>query len=147
LAQKIYCRGICTADCSWRGSGRVGGNILEKFKNPCMVCSKRGHVRINAHSRQVHVRRKGNGRAGEDFDVIGSLTPKEFDLLQVMVSRQNYVLTRDSLLVTVWGGAEKSFPRTVDKHIETLRSKMGNAAQYIVTVSGVGYKFSEEDGV
>ena len=63
--------------------------------------------------------------------------------MQLMVSRPNHVWTREGLLTVVWGAADKSFPRTVDKHVETLRHKLGPAAAYIKTVPGVGYKFDE----
>jgi DNA-binding response OmpR family regulator len=72
-----------------------------------------------------------------------SLTRKEFAILRVLAGRQGEVVTREELLTEVWG--YESFPttRTVDTHIGTLRSKLGNqgsSPERLVTVHGVGYK-------
>ncbi|MFW5787905.1 MAG: winged helix-turn-helix domain-containing protein, partial [Halanaerobiales bacterium] len=70
------------------------------------------------------------------------LTPKEFDLLWVMASTAKKVFTRDELLQKVWGYNYFGDVRTVDTHIKSLRNKLGEeAARYIKTVWGVGYKF------
>lgn len=72
------------------------------------------------------------------------LAPKEFALLQLMLMRPDHVWTREALLDIVWGKSGDVFPRTVDKHIETLRQKLGPAAPFVQTVSGAGYRFNEE---
>ena len=74
------------------------------------------------------------------------LTPKEFDLLLLLVQHKGKVLTRDMLLEQVWGYDYGGETRTVDVHIRRLRQKMGedpSRPRYIHTVHGVGYKVEE----
>ncbi|NLM87484.1 MAG: response regulator transcription factor, partial [Syntrophomonadaceae bacterium] len=74
------------------------------------------------------------------------LTPKEFELLCLMVSHQGKVFTREALLEKVWGYEYSGDTRTVDVHIRHLRQKLGddsNYPDYIETVRGVGYRFVE----
>ncbi|MEN6459807.1 MAG: response regulator transcription factor [Syntrophomonas sp.] len=76
------------------------------------------------------------------------LTPKEFDLLTLLVSNQGKVFTREALLEKVWGYEYTGDTRTVDVHIRHLRQKLGddsNFPDYIETVRGVGYRFIETD--
>ncbi len=69
------------------------------------------------------------------------LTPKEFELLKLLMSNPNKVMTRDMLLNKIWGYDYFGDTRTVDVHIRRLRSKI--PADFITTVRGVGYKFEE----
>ncbi|MDI3547853.1 MAG: two-component system, OmpR family, alkaline phosphatase synthesis response regulator PhoP [Halanaerobiales bacterium] len=68
-----------------------------------------------------------------------NLTPKEFDLLKLLLVNAGKVLTRDLLLERIWGYEYTGDTRTVDVHIRRLRKKIGE--DYISTVRGVGYKF------
>lgn len=71
------------------------------------------------------------------------LTPKEYDLLTFLVSRPGQVLTREEILVEVWG-SEHLDARSVDVHVRYLREKLGKAAAaYIKTVWGKGYRFGD----
>ncbi|MCU1452554.1 MAG: DNA-binding response regulator [Acidimicrobiales bacterium] len=65
------------------------------------------------------------------------LTPTEFDLLVCLAERPGRVLTRDRLLVEVWGYRDGSGARTVDSHVRALRRKLGDGV--VRTVHGVGY--------
>jgi phosphate regulon transcriptional regulator PhoB len=71
------------------------------------------------------------------------LTPKEFDLLHVLLEAAGRVLTREHLLTRVWGyaHADEIESRTVDVHVRRLRAKLGPEGQRIATVKGVGYRF------
>jgi DNA-binding response OmpR family regulator len=74
------------------------------------------------------------------------LTAKEFDLLLYFASRPGRVFTRSQLLDTVWGYGHDGYEHTVNSHINRLRAKIEeNPSQprYILTVWGVGYKFTE----
>lgn len=72
-----------------------------------------------------------------------NLTPKEFDLLALMVTNTERVYTRDQLLDLVWGMEYIGGTRTVDIHIQRVRKKMGNDYQDLLqTVHGIGYKAS-----
>lgn len=69
------------------------------------------------------------------------LTPKEFDLLYLLLSNTEKVYERDQLLNLVWGIDYAGGTRTVDIHVQRLRSKLGEPYQQLIqTVYGIGYK-------
>ena len=69
------------------------------------------------------------------------LTPKEFDILGLMISHPGRVYTREQLLDLIWGLEYFGDTRTVDIHIQRVRKKLGeDMADIIQTVYGVGYK-------
>ena len=72
------------------------------------------------------------------------LTLKEFELLNLLMSRQGIVFTRAQLLDEIWGYGFDGESRTVDVHVRTLRQKLGEAGNYIETVRGIGYKIGGE---
>ncbi len=69
-----------------------------------------------------------------------TLTYKEYELLSHLILNNGLVMTRDMLMISVWGTDFKGESRTVDVHIRTLRQKLGDAGKYIETVRNVGYK-------
>lgn len=73
------------------------------------------------------------------------LPRKEFELLALLMSKPENVITRDSIFTSVWGNDIIVGDRTIDVHIRKLREKIGE--DYIKTVKGVGYKFSEKDAI
>ena len=74
-----------------------------------------------------------------------TLTLKEFELLCFLFKNNGMVLTRDEILSHIWGYEFDGESRTVDVHIRTLRSKLGDAGKYIETVRGIGYKMGGRD--
>ena len=72
-----------------------------------------------------------------------TLTLKEFELLRLFAENKGVVFTRDQLLVHIWGVDYIGETRTVDVHIGTLRTKLGDAGELIETVRGVGYRMEE----
>jgi DNA-binding response OmpR family regulator len=118
-----------------------------------------GAAQLDARIRAV-LRRLGDDRADEPITIgklilaprareasLGGvpldLSPKEFDLLHYLATRQGEVVSKRDLLTEVWrvpyGGADK----TVDVHLSWLRRKLGESAQhprYLHTVRGVGVK-------
>lgn len=72
-----------------------------------------------------------------------ALTHKEYDLLLLLVKNKGRVFSRDELLQKVWGYDFSGESRTVDVHIRTLRAKLGDSGDLIMTVRGVGYKAGE----
>ena len=93
-----------------------------------------GDVVMDVGTRRVTVR---------DREV--TLSPKEFDLLKVLLSHPGRVLGRDFLLNQVWGEDFFGDTRTLDVHIRWLREKIEqdpSKPEYIQTVHGVGYRFS-----
>jgi DNA-binding response OmpR family regulator len=67
------------------------------------------------------------------------LSPREFDLLEVLIKNQNIALSRDKLLELAWGYDYMGETRTVDNHIQKLRSKLGWESR-IKTVYKLGYR-------
>lgn len=90
-----------------------------------------GPLRVDLAQRLVGV----DGRLVE-------LTPKEFDLLALLVHHPGRAFARDYLMEKVWGEETGSSDRTVDTHILRLRKKLGPVADRIETVWSVGYRFS-----
>ncbi len=68
------------------------------------------------------------------------LTFKEYELLRLFLSNLGIVLTRETIMETVWGTDFMGESRTVDMHIKTLRRKLKEAGSLIITVRNVGYK-------
>ena len=75
-----------------------------------------------------------------------TLTLKEYQLLEELMTQPGFIFSRDQLLDSIWGYSFHGETRTVDVHIRTLRKKLGEAAKYIKTVRGVGYKVSSQGG-
>ena len=71
------------------------------------------------------------------------LTLREFDLLEYLMRKPGIVFSREALLQSVWGWDFDGGSRTVDVHVQTLRQKLGDHADRIETVRGVGYRFSD----
>jgi DNA-binding response OmpR family regulator len=71
------------------------------------------------------------------------LTATEFKLLAVLAQRRGRVQSREQLLRDVWEYNNLVDTRTVDTHMRRLREKLGQAAKYLDTVRGVGYRFVE----
>lgn len=71
---------------------------------------------------------------------VTTLTYKEFELLTMLLKNQETVLSRDTILQTIWGYDFDGESRTVDVHVRTLRQKLGEAGVLIETVRGFGYK-------
>lgn len=104
------------------GAKEENSNIIEQ-----------GNLKINMESHTVTV--------GEDKV---NLTLKEFEILHLFMQNTDRVFTRDELLSSVWGMNYTGETRTVDVHIGTLRTKIGEYGKRIETVRGVGYRFRSE---
>jgi len=70
------------------------------------------------------------------------LARKEFEILQLLVSRPNKVFTREEIFTRIWGEDVIVGDRTIDVHIRRIREKVGT--DRIRTIKGVGYKYEEE---
>jgi two-component system phosphate regulon response regulator PhoB len=68
------------------------------------------------------------------------LTPTEYRLLVTLAERRGRVQARGHLLETVWEAAPDIQTRTVDMHVQRLRTKLGGAGDLIETVRGFGYR-------
>lgn len=75
-------------------------------------------------------------------DEIIDLTKKEFELLMMLFKNRGTILTREQLLIGVWGMEYDGVERTVDTHIRRLREKVGTSIVH--TKRGVGYTIENE---
>ena len=69
------------------------------------------------------------------------LTPKEYELLIYFIENSIIALSREQLLLNIWGYDFYGDDRTIDTHIKMLRNNLGKYRDLIVTVRSVGYKF------
>jgi two-component system, OmpR family, phosphate regulon response regulator PhoB len=81
--------------------------------------------------------------SGEALD----LTPTEYRLLTTLLERRGRVQTRRQLLEAVWEVTANIATRTVDMHVQRLRNKLGDQADWIETVRGFGYRFRTDPPV
>ena len=73
------------------------------------------------------------------------LTATEYKLLLVLLERRGRVQTRPQLLETVWDAQPDIQTRTVDMHVQRLRTKLGPVGDQIETVRGFGYRFKSPE--
>ncbi len=94
-----------------------------------------------------------NGKFEIDYDSnvvkinnqIIHLTPSEFKILSLLTQNPNKVFTRDNIISLGFNDNYDGYDRTIDSHIKNLRSKIESDPsnpKYIITVRGVGYRFS-----
>jgi DNA-binding response OmpR family regulator len=70
------------------------------------------------------------------------LTRKEYELLALLVQNAGDIVSREDLLMRIWGYNSEIRTRTLDVHIRRLRKKLGPYAElYIETIFGIGYRF------
>jgi two-component system, OmpR family, phosphate regulon response regulator PhoB len=86
-----------------------------------------------------------NSMTIKDGDNENALNRKEAAVLKILMERAPQVVSRDELLDAIWGENEYPSNRTVDNIVVRLRSLLGDAAKRIVSVRGIGYKWT--DGV
>ncbi len=99
-------------------------------------------TRIKAGDMAIDVDKRTVGVAGEPVE----LTAREFDLLVQFARHPGRVYTRAQLLDLVWGYGHIGYEHTVNSHINRLRGKIERdpaKPDYVLTVWGVGYKFSD----
>ncbi len=102
-----------------------------------VVVSRNGGIEIDRTKRTVTL---GLKTAGEK--TLENLTPKEFEIFYMLLGSEEAVVSRESLMEEIW--QEKSGhvnSETVDKHVETLRHKLGVYGRNIRTVYGAGYTY------
>ena len=92
-----------------------------------------GPITVNLLSQRVHL----NGR-------LLDLTRTEYRLLLLLAQQHGRVLDRGELLAEVWAAVPDMQTRTVDVHVQRLRSKLGAAGEMIETVRGLGYRLRVE---
>lgn len=84
-----------------------------------------------------------SGYTAKDANGKIDLTPKEIDLLRLLVEHKGLVLTRSQILDDLWGSDTPIIDRTVDVYIRNLRKKL--RLDCIITVKGIGYKYEVDE--
>lgn len=111
-----------------------------------MVSRVKAVLRRTIAKNSAQVLRMGNlemNRSNHIVTVSGKrleLTLKEYEMLRLFLENPGRVYTRDQIFSIVWSADCIVESRTVDVHIGTLRSKLGECGSYIETVRGVGYR-------
>lgn len=108
--------------------------LLRRVKETMFDGMKFAEISLDIHAHQCFI-------ANEEV----MLTALEFRLLRKFLENEGLVLTRDVLLSDVWNMDPKMNTRTVDKHVQRLRNKMGEAGKYILTIRGVGYRLNKKE--
>lgn len=113
---------------------RVKAVLRRKAPNEqAAVPTTYGRLRVDMEGHRVWI---------DEVEVV--LTALEFRLLTTLIARRGRVQTRDALLLDVWGVQPGLTTRTVDTHVRRLRKKLGEAADYVQTLRGVGYRFTTD---
>ena len=96
----------------------------------------KGHLVLDLASQKAYISEHGLREIG--------LTPLELRILYYLACNEGRVISRDRLLSAVWKDSTHVFDRATDKHISSLRQKLGDYSYYIKTITSVGYRFSLE---
>ncbi len=126
--------------------------VTKPFSMPELLARIRAHLRRQGNGSRNGLIRYHFGDVEIDFVKFSatrneqpvSLTPKEFDILRLLISCHGEVVTRDRLLDEVWGYDSYPTTRTVDNHILKLRQKLEEdptSPKYILSIYGEGYRF------
>ena len=94
------------------------------------AASNSGGLKIDAASRQVFI-------DSQSLD----LSPKEYELLAFLAENHGKALSREQILNQVWNYDYYGDLRTVDTHINRLRTKLGDKSALVQTIRGYGYRF------
>lgn len=128
--------------------------VMKPFRVAELLARVRAHLRRRQPSSasevyvfgdvEVEIDKRLVRRAGE----VVELSPREFDLLALLIEREGRALTRDAILAAVWGQSYFGTDRTVDNFINKLRSKLDTTGspRHFLTVRGVGYRFVQDGG-
>lgn len=101
------------------------------------ICSLSGDISLDKARRTLKT-----GIGSKKEKLIETLTPKEFDIFSLLLAHEEEVVSRSYLMEEVWKDKSgKVNTETIDKHVETLRNKLGDYGRRIRTVYGSGYTF------
>ncbi|MBX3035225.1 MAG: response regulator transcription factor [Bdellovibrionaceae bacterium] len=113
---------------------RVEARLAKRGRSPEITF---GELKVNLDHYEVSLTGNGSERPVD-------LTPHELKILIRLVQNRGRVLSRNQLIDEAWGAGVHVEERTVDKHVSSLRKKIGDASSYVKTVPGFGYMFSTE---
>lgn len=111
--------------------------LLSRAKAVLRRSSEEAQDIYRMHGIEVDRKRRAVSADGKEIP----LTFKEFELLYYLIANAGIVLSRERIMIKIWGTDFEGESRTVDMHIKTLRQKLGDASDAIQTIRNVGYKF------
>lgn len=106
--------------------------VLRRVNQTAVTVLTYKTIKMNEGSHRVSV-------SGKTID----LTVKEYDLLRLFLKSPGLAFTRETILSSIWESEYQGETRTVDVHIASLRTKLGEVGESIRTVRGVGYRLEE----
>ena len=133
-ADDYVCKPFRPVELAWRMKALVRTTYSNSAGSRHSPSLQFGSLEIRPDTREVTV-------AGQAVH----LTPKEFDLLLALAQNHERVVSSEWLLLNVWGYDDSIRTRTLDVHINRLRSKIepdSSGPRFIQTVCGVGYSFN-----
>jgi DNA-binding response OmpR family regulator len=117
------------------------GELLARIEAVLRRSNRQHHENqiVNIGNVQLDLRRLKANKNGEPID----LSPREFEILQLLIAHTGETVTREQLLHHIWGEHASLYTRTIDAHITRLRQKIEpNPAhpEFIITAHRVGYR-------
>lgn len=106
---------------------RTRGTVIDE-------CIKLNGLSINCRRMQV----MSQGEAIQ-------LAPMEYKLLMYLIAHKNQVVTREQLIIRLWGYDYEGDERAIDTHVKKLRKALGKEGEAICTIRKVGYRFDEKE--
>lgn len=111
-------------------------------KSLALIKRAKGLVRSNVLTAGTLSLNPNNSKVISDGKEI-RLTATEYDILKLLLENKNTVVTREKIIMTVWGYDCDTDERVLDTHIKNLRKRLGANAKYLKTVVRKGYRIEE----
>lgn len=124
------------------GMGELMARVQARLRTAPQDGAELNHAMFRAGELSIDFQRR-HVKLGEK---LVNLTATEYDLLAFLATNRGRPFSREQLLSSVWGYNSSAYEHTVNTHINRLRQKIESDLanpQYILTVRGVGYRFSE----
>ncbi|MCK5582813.1 MAG: response regulator transcription factor [Elusimicrobiales bacterium] len=105
-----------------------------------VIHTKKGDIKIDINKKTVEL-----GVKTKKAHCLENLTPKEFQIFSILICHEDDIVPRNVILEYIWKEkADTVNSETVDKHVESLRRKLGSHGKKIKTIYGSGYAFKNE---
>jgi DNA-binding response OmpR family regulator len=101
---------------------------LKKYNVEDVIFLTVSNIKMNLNSRQCHIGSR---------EVL--LTPKQFEILKLLIENKNQVVSRQAFMTEIWGHSDIT-PRNVDSQINYLKKKLEGFSGEIMSVPGFGYR-------
>lgn len=127
----------------------VDDYVTKPFKSQILMAKVKRFMQARKHNELSKIYRHQALEVNFEGRIINinneplKLTPKEYSLLEYLIKNRNVALTRDQILIQVWGFDFEGGTRVVDSHIKKVRKKLGDYMHCIKTVVAIGYKYED----